>query len=94
MHAGTGKQVLLFLWRLCVQHAIFFQLCVQVKETEAAVEQKNLQQQDLVDRAVKAESEKVKMEQTLPPSQVALAILLAASKLYSPFFAPIDNRAL
>ena len=34
------------------------------------------------------------MEQTLPPSQVALAILLAASKLYSPFFAPIDNRAL
>ena len=38
--------------------------------------------------------EKVKMEQTSPPSQVALAILLAASKLYSPFFAPIDNRAL
>ena len=38
--------------------------------------------------------EKVKMEQTLPPSQVERVILLAASKLYSPFFAPIDNRAL
>ena len=38
------------------------QLYVQVEEAQAALARKHLQQQDLVDRADKAESEKLEIE--------------------------------